>query len=165
MTVDAAQLRAAETLTFNGAAEDDAAFRIFGGAGGDRIAGGQLADRIEGRGGADELTGNGGNDRFVYREASHSTAAAQDRILDFTLGELIDLGGIDARTGGTANDSFSFIGGNAFSNQAGQLRAELTGVPNVWTVQGDIDGNGSADFQLQVTVTDLHPLTANDFVL
>jgi Ca2+-binding RTX toxin-like protein len=164
MTVDAAQLRSSESVNFNGGAEDDGSFRIFGGAGDDTFAGSQLADSIEGRRGADTLIGNGGNDSFVYREASHSTAGAQDRILDFTLGDLIDLAGVDARAGG-ANDAFSFIGGNAFTNQAGQLRAVQTQTPNTWLVQGDVDGNGSADLQLLVTVSDGHQLSTADFVL
>ena len=164
MTVDTAQLRATESVNFNGGAEDDGSFRIFGGAGGDTFAGSQLGDSIEGQGGADTLIGNGGNDSFVYRNAAHSTASAQDRILDFTLGDLIDVGGIDAQPGG-GNDAFSFIGSNAFTNQAGQLRVEQTQTAGTWLVQGDVDGNGSADLQLLVTVSDGHQLTQADFIV
>ncbi len=110
------------------------------------------------------LTGNGGSDSFVYRSALHSTASAQDWIVDFRLGDLIDLAGIDAQAGG-GNDAFAYIGSNAFTNQAGQLRAEQTQTPGTWLVQGDIDGNGSADLQLLVTVSDAHQLTQADFVL
>ena len=39
-------------MTFNGAAETDGSFRVFGGAGADFIAGSQNADIIVGREGA-----------------------------------------------------------------------------------------------------------------
>jgi hypothetical protein len=69
--------------------------------------------------------------------------------------------------GGAGGDqAFAFIGSAAFSGQAGQLRAEQSGTTaGLWTVQGDLDGNGAADFQLLVTVADSHTLTAADFIL
>jgi hypothetical protein len=39
------------------------------------------------------------------------------------------------------------------------------GANNVWTVSGDVDGNGQADFQILVTVSDGHQLGSADFVL
>ncbi|MEA3049778.1 MAG: hypothetical protein QOG84_1614, partial [Sphingomonadales bacterium] len=52
----------------------------------------------------------------------------------------------------------------AFDGHAGQL-VLTQGANNVWTVSGDTDGNGQADFQILVTVSDAHTLTAADFVL
>jgi Ca2+-binding RTX toxin-like protein len=163
--VDAARLTAGETLLFDGSAEQDGFFRMAGGEGGDTLTGGQGNDVIEGGGGADALRGNGGSDTFLYRDAAHSTVAAADTLLDLTLGDLIGLSGIDADAAAAGDQAFAFIGSAAFGGQAGQLRAEQSGTTGLWTVQGDIDGNGAADFQLLVTVTDAHPLTAADFIL
>ncbi|MEA3033821.1 MAG: hypothetical protein QOH86_1837, partial [Sphingomonadales bacterium] len=35
---------------------------------------------------------------------------------------------------------------------------------NAWTVSGDVDGDGQADFQILVTVADGHQLGVSDFV-
>lgn len=162
MTVDAAPLRGTETLTFNGSAETDGSFRVFGGHNGDTITGGAGADILQGNDGADVLTGNGGADIFRYVAATDSRTTSPDQILDFAAGDRIDLSPMDAKSG-AGNDAFTWIGGNAFSGAAGELRATASG--NTWTVQGDIDGNGVADFQILVTVADGHPLSAGDFFL
>ncbi|MEA3035887.1 MAG: hypothetical protein QOH04_1652, partial [Sphingomonadales bacterium] len=76
-------------------------------------------------------------------------------------GDVIDLGRIDAVTGG-GDDAFHLVG--AFDGHAGQL-VVLDGGNNIWTVSGDVDGNGQADFQILVTVADGHQLGTADFVL
>ena len=58
---------ASETFTFDGSAEVDGSFRIFGGQGTDTITGSQGNDLITGMLGADSLRGGGGNDTFIYR--------------------------------------------------------------------------------------------------
>jgi len=163
MTVDAAPLRGTETLTFDGSAEIDGSFRIFGGRGADTIKGSQGSDLITGSLGADSLRGGGGNDMFNYRTVDESTSAARDAILDFTNGDLINLSPIDAIAGSPANDAFTFVGSAAFSNTAGELRAVFDSGSNVWTVQGDINGDGIAD--LQISVVSDHPIVATDFIL
>ena len=64
MTVDAAPLRSNETFTFDGGAETDGSFRIFGGRGADTITGSQSGDPISGGLGADALRGGGGSGHF-----------------------------------------------------------------------------------------------------
>jgi hypothetical protein len=81
--------------------------------------------------------------------------------LDFASGDIINLGNIDAIAGG-GDDAFSFIGGAAFSNVAGQLRSTDNG-NGTYTVEGDVDGDGVADFA--ILVTSAAPLGAGDFVL
>jgi Ca2+-binding RTX toxin-like protein len=164
MIVDAAQLRGAtETLTFNGSAETDGSFRVFGGLNGDTITGGAGADNLQGNGGADVLTGGGGADIFKYLSASDSTAAAKDQILDFAPGtDKIDLSRIDANSGLAGDQAFAWIGSNAFSNTAGELRATLSN--GVWTVEGDINGDGVADLVIAVTTPGAAPLGAGDFL-
>ena len=57
---------------------------------------------------------------------------------------------------------FQFIGGNAFTGQAGQLRVQSDGNGKS-TVMGDVDGNGIADFTL--TVFHTGTIGADDFWL
>jgi Ca2+-binding RTX toxin-like protein len=84
----------AETLVFDGSAESDGSFRIFGGQAADRIAGSQNADSIRGGLGGDVLTGAGGADTFVYRSAADSTGLGFDTLVDFNPGKnFIDLPG------------------------------------------------------------------------
>jgi len=164
MTIQANQLRAGEVLNFNGSGEGDGAFTVFSGAGDDVIVGGAGADVIYGGAGADTLTGGAGNDTFAYINAIHSTQAARDTITDFTLGDVIDLSGIDANSTTVGNDAFAFIGTGSFTSVAGQLRAEDQGNGN-WLLFGDVDGDGVADFSVLVQVTDGHSLGFSDFVL
>ncbi len=164
VSFDGTGLGATETFTFDGAAESDGAFSLFGGQGNDALAGGAGNDVIQGSLGADTLTGRGGGDTFKYRTASDSTAAASDNITDFTTGDIIHLSIIDANSTVAGDQAFSFIGPNAFGGVAGQLRVQLQS-GNQWLVQGDVDGNGSADFSLTLTSADAHSPTAADFVL
>jgi len=164
LMVSATTLIAGESLTFDGSAESDGGrYTVWSGAGDDTLTGGAGNDKLYGAAGADTLTGGDGDDVFAYINAAHSTAASQDHILDFTLGDTIDLAEIDAIAGG-GNDAFSFIGAGAFSNTAGQLRAELQSGAD-WLVEGDTNGDGIADFSLLVTVTGGHAIVATDFVL
>jgi Ca2+-binding RTX toxin-like protein len=156
-------LQVSTGYTLDGSGEHDGAFRIYGGSAGDTITGSSNADWIFGSGGADTLRGGPGGDTFYYDDVSQSTPAAGDTILDFAAGDRIDVSGIDAINGG-ANDAFTFLGGAAFTNHAGELRAVNTGGNN-WLVQGDTNGDGVADFQLSFVNSDAHPITSADFTL
>ncbi|MEM7059265.1 MAG: M10 family metallopeptidase C-terminal domain-containing protein, partial [Pseudomonadota bacterium] len=134
------------------------------GAGNDTINASQGADLISGGGGGDTLTGNGGDDTFLYSAVGNSTPAEADLITDFTSGDLISLSGIDADTGTSGNQAFSFIGASAFSTTAGELRAVNTS-GNDWRVEADNDGDGTADLEIDVTTADGNSLDAGDFVL
>jgi Ca2+-binding RTX toxin-like protein len=161
MTFNGGRLAVGETLHFDGSAEHDGAFRIFGGNDADTIIGGAGNDLVYGGLGADTLTGGAGADAFRYQGVEESTAQASDHILDFASGDIIDLGRIDAVAGG-GDDAFHLVG--AFDGQAGELVLSQ-GASNLWTVSGDTDGNGQADFQILVTVADGHQLGTGDFVL
>ncbi|HEX8125060.1 MAG TPA: M10 family metallopeptidase C-terminal domain-containing protein [Allosphingosinicella sp.] len=162
MTVDASPLRTGETLKFDGSAEDDGSFRVFGGRDNDSVVGSQNGDILAGNAGADSLTGGGGADVFRYLSASDSTASAMDRILDFAAGsDKIDLGRIDADSLTAGDQAFVWIGSSAFSGAAGELRAYQSG--SDWIVEGDTDGNGAADLVIQLTVAG-GPLTQGDFL-
>jgi Ca2+-binding RTX toxin-like protein len=181
--VAAASLRAGETLVFNGAAETDGSFIIRSGAGDDTLVGGALADRLNGGAGDDQLFGRGGDDmligglgtdilrggggsdifRFESTDDSSTTAGREDQIVDFQRGfDKIDLLAIDADETVEGNQAFTFIGSAGFSGKAGELNSTSAG-GNMFLVQGDTDGDGTADFAILVTVNTGQPLTASDF--
>jgi hypothetical protein len=87
-----------------------------------------------------------------------------DHILDFTPGTgQIELDRIDANTLVDGNQAFSWIGSNAFSGSAGELRAYETS--GLWFVEGDTNGDGTADLVIALTLQGPTPLAAGDFVL
>lgn len=150
----------------------DFADTLKGGTGANRIDGGAGNDRITGGGGGDQLFGGSGNDTFVFLALGDSLLAGQDTIFDFAGGGIpggdrIDLSAIDAVPGGRDN-AFTFINSAAFSGVAGQLRFDTTTSPGYTLVQGDTNGDGVADFQMQLQWSDLSSqiiLNAQDFVL
>jgi Ca2+-binding RTX toxin-like protein len=92
MTVDATPLRAGETLAFNGSAELDGSFRVFGGAGDDHITGSHGNDILVGGRGSDLLDGGAGADTFRYRLAAESSSTHFDTIDHFDVTQdVIDL--------------------------------------------------------------------------
>ena len=160
LDINANSLGADESLAFDGSAELDGSFRIFGGAGNDVALGGAQADRLYGGLGADRLDGGAGTDLYIYRSVLESRAGSADS-LNFVTGDRIDLSFIDADPASQANDAFAFIGEAAFSGTAGELR--VVGSGSAWTIEADQDGDGLAD--LIIEVASPQPLIASDFLL
>ncbi|HEY5724064.1 MAG TPA: calcium-binding protein, partial [Allosphingosinicella sp.] len=128
------------------------------------ITGNSASNVISGGLGADTLSGGGGNDIYQYRFVTESTAASKDQISGFNAGDRINLSILDANTGTSANnDAFTFIGSNAFSNVAGELRATESG--GVWTIQADVNGDGIADLTIGLTTEAGYLIGAGDFML
>lgn len=145
---------------------------LLGGNGNDTLIGGYAADLLDGGAGADV---------FSIRNLTESTLAAPDVIVNFNgavvaaealkglasyatvgaEGDRIDLSEIDAITGTTGNDAFTFIGTAAFS-AAGQLRYQASGA--VTLIEGDVNGDRTADFRIQVNIAN-YSFSAFDFVL
>jgi Ca2+-binding RTX toxin-like protein len=136
---------------------------IQGMAGDDDLYGEGGNDVLIGGTGGDRLTGGLGKDQFTYNSLSESMGTARDLIMDFSRsqGDKISLSAIDANSGLSNNQSFTFIGSAAFSNVAGQLRFETSG--GITTISGDVNGDGIADLQIQLAGT--VPLVASDFIL
>jgi hypothetical protein len=164
MTVNGGGLAAGEVMDFDGSAETNGMFRIFAGAGDDVLHGGAGDDVIYGGLGFDTMYGHGGNDTFRFDSAAQSTPATRDGIQDFTSGDMIDVSKIDANSLASGNQAFSFIGNAAFGNHAGELRYEASGGP-IYTIQGDVNGDGVADFELILVLGDSDPIMATDFFL
>jgi hypothetical protein len=152
--------------TIDGQALND---RLMGDSGNDRIFGGTGLDTIFGGAGRDVMTGGSDADTFIYGATSESPrGAGRDVITDFAEGnDSIDLGGIDAKKGGAADDTFTFIGAAKFHQKKGELHfvtVDRAGTANdITLVQGDTNGDGKADIEIQLN--GLHTLTVANFDL
>ena len=114
---------------------------LYGGFGNDRFYGGAQADFLQGGLGRDVLRGGAAGDTFYFASAAEASANGQrDLIADFTAGlDQIDLHRIALNQ--------TFIGAATF-NAIGSAEVrydQLTG-----TLSGDTDGNGSADYQINL---------------
>lgn len=123
---------------------------INGLAGNDILYGMGNDDTLTGGLGKDWQTGGTGTDIFDFNLKTETVRGAnRDVIMDFNKVELdqIDLIGIDARKG-AGNQAFKFIGAKHFHDKAGELH--YIKKAGYVLVEGDIDGNGKADFQIEV---------------
>jgi Ca2+-binding RTX toxin-like protein len=161
LDINGARLAASESIQVDAHLESDGSVRILAGSGDDALIGSAGADYIYGGLGSDVMTGGNGNDVYAYRSTLESTSASRDTI-NFAAGDKIDLSLIDAIAGtaGT-NDAFTFIGTAAFGQHEGELRATQASA-NVWVVEGDVNGDGTAD--IVITVNSVDPIVAGDFV-
>ena len=135
---------------------------LSGLAGNDLLDGGAGNDTLVGGLGADMLTGGAGADRFVYSAFADSTLAQLDVIQDFVHGaDMIDIAAIDANAAKKGNQAFAFAGQNS-----GVVANSVTWYESGGNtfVQADVNGNTTADLQIELTGINLH-LTASDFLL
>jgi Ca2+-binding RTX toxin-like protein len=124
---------------------------ILGNAGANVLSGGAGRDFLTGGGGKDSLTGGSGADAFIFTALTDSSMAAPDLITDFNRadGDTIDLSRIDANSALAGDQAFSFV--TAFSKQAGQATLSYNATTNTTTFSGDVNGDGVADFVLQIS--------------
>ncbi|MGK9234915.1 hypothetical protein KXS07_24420 [Inquilinus limosus] len=137
---------------------------LVGHSGANTLQGWNGNDVLTGAGGKDLLTGGGGADRFVYGSVAQSpVGAGADVITDFSHAQAdrVDLAAVDASTAAAGDQAFTFIGTAAYTGVAGQLRYSISG--NVTTIAGDVNGDGTSDFHIQLTGS--IALVAGDFVL
>jgi len=167
----------------DGGAGDDL---IKGAAGGDLLSGGQGSDALRGGGGDDNLNGGSGHDvlkgsggddfldggkgvdvlvggkgadTFVFDALSVNSG--RDQIRDFNVleGDSISLVGIDADINQAGDQAFNVV--NSLTGQSGQLTVHYDAEHDRTLIQGDTDGDGTADF----SVTAKGLVTPIDFVL
>lgn len=141
--------------------------QLFGSQGRDLLYGGAGDDMIDGGSGSDRSTGGRGADLFVYRSVEDSLTARRDIILDFNQaeGDRIDLSAMDADTGLSGNQSFTYIGTNAFSGEAGEFRVSYRS-GGFAVLTGDVNGDGIEDFNIRVNDMSLsQPFLESDFLL
>jgi serralysin len=142
---------------------------LYGAAGNDYLDGGRGNDLLVGGQGKDRLVGGDGADTFQFSKDALSNlfdsvkGANRDVIKDFSHAERdkIDLKSIDANTTKTGDQAFKFINDSAFHHVKGELREIHIGSRTI--VAGDVDGNGVADFQIELTGN--INLVKGDFIL
>lgn len=174
LTIDGRRVSASGHIDAQSDTLQHATLTLYGGKGSDTLSGGSLGDTLNGGLGSDILTGDragsdvaGSADLFVYRGPEETTVAAPDHVYwDPRAGDRIDLHRIDADAATPGNQRFDFIGTDAFSQTAGELRyrPSLGG----YLISGDIDGDGIADFAIQASANNIAlpgALIGHDFVL
>ncbi|RXT55619.1 hypothetical protein B6S44_09420 [Bosea sp. Tri-44] len=122
------------------------------GSGNDTITAGHAVNVME---------GGAGDDVFRFTDVE---SADGDTILDFQLGDLVDLSGIDANGAVAGNQNFTLLNGSAFT-AAAQLMVsyeERDGVAYT-IVSGNVSGDAAEEFRIELKGS--HNLTASNFVL
>jgi hypothetical protein len=153
--------------TLDGAGGNDV---IMGGNAADQIAGGIGNDQIIGGADRDTMSGGTGSDIFIFGSTAEAgtTVGGADVISDFDpnqVGEFINVAFIDAQTGGGAPAGIQafLFGGQNTSAVANSITWYQDVANNRTVIQGDVNGNTSADFF--IVLTGIHTLSANDFIL
>lgn len=129
------------------------------------ITGNGKSNVITGGGGGDILAGGLGGDTFDFNAAKESTGArTHDLIKDFKhLTDRIDVSDIDADTGMSGKQSFTFLDvlDAAFSGAPGELRFVTSGSGTM--IEGNTDTDKVAEFQIGLKGAVV--LTLEDFIL
>lgn len=147
---------------------------LDGREGDDDIHGGLGNDILVGGLGNDFMIGGGGADRFDFRGADEIGTGEgwrnRDLVFDFKAStDTLNLGAIDANAERSGNQAFRFAGlAEAFSGKAGELIyyhdiSEDQFTQPLTIVAGDIDGDGAADFEIELRGT--LTLHTTDFIL
>jgi serralysin len=138
---------------------------LYGDAGNDSIKGGSGNDTLIGGVGKDTLTGGTGRDYFDFDKISESgiTSSTRDVIKDFikSQGDKIDLRTIDAKSGGTSNDAFSFVS-RAPTTDGTASNGKLWYANGV--LYGSTDSDRAAEFSIEVNLTGISASNAADYV-
>jgi Ca2+-binding RTX toxin-like protein len=138
---------------------------IEGGSGNDIIDAGTGDDTLTGASGKDIMSGGVGSDIFSYQNVTESDIVNPngfDLIKDFNLseGDKIDLSAMDAKSGGTANDSFSF-----YSTAPKTAGASSNGA--VWFSNGFLFASNDTDIQAEfkVAMNGVSSINASNIIL
>ena len=130
---------------------------LRGMAGNDTIDGWTGDDTIIGGAGNDRMTGGADADTFVVLNSDMVSTVGggirqADTILDlnFSDGDRIDLSDIDANINLGGDQDFYFV--SSFSRHAGEAKLTYNGTNTI--LQLDVDGDGKADYQLNIQGVD-----------
>ncbi|HEX8655261.1 MAG TPA: calcium-binding protein [Allosphingosinicella sp.] len=157
---------ALDNIMYGGGGDDflggqDGADTLRGNSGADYLDGGDGDDLLVGGAGADIFDGGAGADTYRIGYYESGTGTDADTVASFASGDLIDVAGWDANITTGGDQAFSFVGASAFTNTAGELRAASNGTNTI--VQGDINGDSTADFE--IVVAGAVTLAGSDFIL
>lgn len=156
LIVDATALGGGNHIDFDGGAETDGRFYLWGGDSRDQLIGGGGDDVISGGGGGDNLAGSGGADLFIYRDPGDSTGTDYDTLVDFdATADRINLpGDVNGFAAPVQSGALSLATFNAdLSAALGSLGASQAAwfAPDQGELAGQIflvvDGNGKAGYQ------------------
>lgn len=158
LTVNAADLGAANRFTFDGSHETDGSFAIsarlvqahlIGGAGADSFTlGDKLGSGLGGSGGGgDVLTGGGGADRFVFLSLGKAGARPHE-ITDLTNDDRIEISNLDADKALAGDQAFVQVA--AFTHHAGELTLSFDIDTGKTSVLMDTTGDAKADYVIQL---------------
>jgi Ca2+-binding RTX toxin-like protein len=138
---------------------------LNGAIGNDTLNAGSGDDTLTGGSGKDIMSGGVGSDVFSFQSVTESdivNANAFDMIKDFNLseGDKINLSAIDAKSGGTANDSFSF-----YSSAPKTAGASSNGA--VWFSNGFLFASNDTDIQAEfkVAMKGISNISASNIIL
>jgi serralysin len=101
--------------------------------------------------------------QFLNLADSKKNHLKSDVILDFrhAQNDKIDLSAIDANSNFVGDQAFKFIGSQGFHDKARELHFTKDG--NSIFVEGDVNGDGNADFAIKVA--DISSIAKIDFIL
>jgi hypothetical protein len=129
---------------------------LVGDLGNDILKGSLGNDRLYGGEGADQITGGRDNDRFIYTLASDSSTSLRDTV-KFGKEDRFVFSSFDGDSTTDGQQKLSFIGKQAFSGVAGELRATRT------VLEADLNGDSIADFAINLRGSSL--ITSSNLVL
>jgi Ca2+-binding RTX toxin-like protein len=126
----------------------------------ENFIGGSGDDRITASAAANEIDGGAGNNTYVFKSAQDADG---DVITGFSPGDKIDLSAMDANGCDTGDGTFALVSGGFTAPGQIQITHETRADGDVTIIQGNVSGNGEAEFDL--TLKGRHELTASDFNL
>lgn len=121
---------------------------FLGRDGDDFLLGGSANDTLVGGHGSDTMAGGEGSDVFRFDAVNDSRPGDTDVIRDLTDSDIVDLSGIDADVHKNGNQAFAIV--SSFSGHAGELRVVYDSGSDTTFIEGDVNGDGSADLRIEL---------------
>lgn len=135
---------------------------LKGSSGANKLEGGSGDDLLLGGGGKDTLVGGAGNDTFKFLGIGDAGKGnSRDVILDFASGDKIDLSAIDAKSGFTGNDAFTFLASAPTSKAA--ANGALWFDAGAHILYGSVNADTKPEFAIELA--GVSSLTASDIIL